>query len=127
MFKTRNELFEDKPRFKALEELIKQNARISYEMIKLQIMHWSCSELENQCIGRVSKDIKIRLNQCQSLVLFKILKIFYFNSLLLFPFPNITTSSFLSIPYAIINIRNTNFGLFRSFSNRMVFFNNFFV
>ena len=25
MFKTRNELFEDKPRFKALEELIKQN------------------------------------------------------------------------------------------------------
>lgn len=34
MFKTRNELFEDKPRFKVLEELIKQNPRISYEMIQ---------------------------------------------------------------------------------------------
>jgi len=44
MFKTRNELFEDKPRFEALEELIKQNPRISYEIIKLQIMHWSCGQ-----------------------------------------------------------------------------------
>lgn len=34
MFKTRNELFLEKPKFQALEELIKQNPRISYEQIQ---------------------------------------------------------------------------------------------
>lgn len=34
MFKTRNELFIEKPKFQALEELIRQNPRISYEMIQ---------------------------------------------------------------------------------------------
>ncbi len=34
MFKTRNELFLEKPKLQALEELIKQNPRISYEQIQ---------------------------------------------------------------------------------------------